>query len=139
MKKGFTLIEIIFVLVIIGILAGIALPKLGSQVKNANITKIKSEIIAIRNGINSKLNTSILADNAKCPDLEGSNDNLLFDNVTEGIKSSDQGIKWSKVDDTHYKLEFNGESTTFEYKNDLKDKCSFTCNSSDNLCKEINE
>lgn len=139
MKNGFTILELIFVIVIIGILAGIALPHLGSTVNTAEIVKAKSEIAAIRNGINSKMNTSILADNASCPALEGNNTNLYFDNVTKGIKPIDNGIRWTEINATTYKLSVDNESTTFNYNNNINDKCSFTCNSTDNLCKELND
>ncbi|NPA67789.1 MAG: prepilin-type N-terminal cleavage/methylation domain-containing protein [Chlorobi bacterium] len=138
MKKAFTLMEIIFVIVIIGILAGIAIPKLGGTVEQAGIVKIKSEIQAVRSGIHSKMSTSILADSASCPALEGSDNGKLFDNVTDGIPPSDtSGVVWVKNDDTNYTVSYNGKSTDFIYNNTISAKCSFKCDSSDDLCKEV--
>ena len=46
-RSGFTLIEIILVVVIIGILAGIAIPKMGGKTEKANISQAKSNIMAL--------------------------------------------------------------------------------------------
>ncbi len=39
MKKAFTMVELIFVIVILGILAAVAVPKMGSSKTKADISK----------------------------------------------------------------------------------------------------
>jgi len=45
MKKAFTMIELIFVIVILGILAGVAIPKLSATRSDAEVSKIAQNIM----------------------------------------------------------------------------------------------
>jgi general secretion pathway protein G len=53
MKKGFTLIELIFVIVIIGVLASIALPRFNDTRQKAISNTIKQDITTITRAIKS--------------------------------------------------------------------------------------
>lgn len=51
MKRAFTMVELIFVIVVIGILTAIAVPKLAVTRDDAIITKARSEVGAMRSAI----------------------------------------------------------------------------------------
>ena len=65
MKKAFTMIELVFVIVILGILAMVALPRLAGSKKDAEITRAKAEIAAIRSAIQTHRGANLLAQKGK--------------------------------------------------------------------------
>lgn len=63
-KNGFTMIELIFVVVVIGILSAIALPKFFGIQNSAQIANVQKQIQAIRTSIQSAHEQSVQDSNA---------------------------------------------------------------------------
>ena len=135
MKKSFTLLELIFVIVVIGILAGIAIPRLFSGIPDAEKAKVKTDVATIRAAISSKYGKLVMEGNDSCPDLEKSTtDNTLFENIlTYPIKKSSGNVKWDG-NGTDYNVTIDGAVITFEYNKSTESNCKFECKSGcDNL------
>ena len=60
MKNAFTMIELIFVIIVIGILSVVAVPKLAPLVGNAKDTKAKSTLASVRSAVSTERQKQIL-------------------------------------------------------------------------------
>ena len=125
MKKAFTLIELVFVIVILGILATVAIPKLIVTRDDAEIAKAKSQIAAVRSGIQLKRNEMILSGTQGYPaDLEDGTccfGGILSTRIEE--RKDDNSYGWKKENDG-YTINTNKEQVKFTYD---KDTGSFKC------------
>ncbi|MDD7322892.1 MAG: prepilin-type N-terminal cleavage/methylation domain-containing protein, partial [Campylobacter lanienae] len=121
MKKAFTMIELIFVIVVLGILAMVALPRLASSKEDAELTRVKAEIAAIRSAIQTHRGAKLLAQkgNGYPDDLK----TTTIEEITNGTKLSK---KYWSVNDSGNQLTVTiaGNTTTFTYD---KTKGSLTC------------
>jgi general secretion pathway protein G len=122
-KRAFSMIEIIFVIVVIGILATMALPKFAVTSDDATVEKGRSVVASIKMAISSYKSKQIAAGNygaiipTKLDDATANTDGQdLFKGsgftlLVESIKAkSAQSGGWSKDSDTQYKYWINNSS-----------------------------
>ena len=83
-KSGFTMIELIFVVVIIGILASIAIPRFAATRDDAVITKARNTVATIRNALAMERQKRILRGDFTPITAVGGTTNVFghFDNNT---------------------------------------------------------
>ena len=140
-KKGFSLIEIIFVLLVMSIIITLAVSKFGTAFDRTNISKIKSDIVKIREGINLYKNKMILKNESySFTNLdENNNNNELFNKILENpilAEEKSQATSWYKISNNKYKV-FLDSSNSIEF---IFDNINYTfdCNIQNTLCKELN-
>ncbi len=78
-KSAFTMIELIFVIVVLGILAAIAVPKMAATRDDAQITKGRSDISSIRSAIVTERQTRLIKGDSTFINQLHSSSTSLFD------------------------------------------------------------
>jgi len=122
-KKAFSMIELVFVIVILGILASVAIPKFAATRTDAEISKARADIASIRAAIVSERQSRLIkGDNSYMPKL--SNGSILFtgsdSNRTLLMYGISTGGTWANTATTAgtsdtYTFTLNGTTTTFTY------------------------
>jgi general secretion pathway protein G len=117
-KKAFTMVELVFVIVIIGILSAIAIPKLAATRDDAVIAKARATIASVRSSLNTERQKRILRGNfTPVGDLGDStyafsyfDSNTSHPVVGYPIKNcvAEEDGCWERVDAANYK--FHGPS-----------------------------
>lgn len=143
MKKAFSILEIIIVVVIISIILSFAITKFDLINENTNLTKLKADVALIQNGITNLKKQKVLKnDYNQIEKLDLALDNTanekLFSNVLQyPLKATNSHLKeegfWYKKSQNEYLYILNSSSEiSFELKNDF-----FTCIKPNNICKEL--
>ena len=155
--KAFTMIELVFVIVVLGILAGIAVPRLAATRDDATIAKMRGDIAAIRSGLSLVRSENMMRGVTTWPALEGSDNATLFDGVLQQpiYPMRDGGRNgWTLVRNGNdnatstYTATVAGKSTNFTYyptraskptsgANKDRNVGSFDCNHADDLCQSL--
>ncbi len=139
MKKSFSILEIIFIIVIISILTAIAIPKLFNNISNANIIKLRADVALIRDGIKIYLNNQLLSNESNSLDVLDNNNNSLFELIltTPIISNQNNSGNWSKSSLNTYHAWIDSTSNVeFIYDNNSN---SFDCDFTNDYCKELTQ
>ena len=131
MKKAFTIIELIFVIVALGILAMVALPRLASSKEDAEIARVKAEIAAIRSAIQTHRGANLLKQNSR-----GYPNDLTarrIEEITNGTKLSQKYWSVSEAGN-ELSVTIGDRTATFTYNNSTG---RLTCPNNNDLCRKI--
>lgn len=139
-KRAFSLIEMIFTIVIISILLAVSIPKLGNILSSSKLIEIKSDIVLIREAIIKYKNKMILKNKPYDLDVLDTDQENLFSKILPSpiIASSEKKIgAWSKIGSNRYKIFIdNQNSVDFIYKSS---DFSFDCDLKNIFCKELSQ
>ena len=61
MKKAFTMVELVFVIVVIGILSAVAIPRIAPIIESANNAKAKETLASVRSAVSTQRQKQILS------------------------------------------------------------------------------
>ena len=119
-KLAFTMIEMVFVIVVLGILASIAIPRLAATRTDAEITKGRADVSSIRSAIITERQSRLIkGDSSFIATGTGANqldDGGLFGGVlTYPIAASTGNSGWSSSASGTYVYKVGGVDTTFTY------------------------
>ena len=111
-KNGFTLIELIMVMIILGIMAAVAIPRYLDSISNAEQSAEDAVISAIRSGLKQYANNALFEEGrAVWPD----NPFEVLSDVPTGYNANDNGLE-DGIDQLDGVADEDGE-WTFDYGN----------------------
>jgi len=134
--KGFSIIEIVFSIMIISIIASIAIPKLWHTSLKTTYIKAKTDMIIIQNALKNYKNKNVLKNSDILLESLDDDENL-FSNILSKpfLENKNNTNSWSKESNSIYHFWINqNESIKFFYN---KNNHTFICEKSENNCKEI--
>ena len=127
MEKSFTMIELIFVIVIVGILASIAVPKMFATRDDAYIAKVRTDVSNIRSAIANLHTKNLMKGDASYPEaLDDAAKNTEGEELFDGndsighlldypIYSKQADGHWMKTGDTNYTVRVLNQDVKFNY------------------------
>jgi general secretion pathway protein G len=109
------MIELVFVIVVLGILAAIAIPRFAATRDDAQIAKGRSDVAAIRAGIVAERQSRLLTgDTAYITALEDAGEDLFSNVMQYGITAENKNGHWHKDNNT-YNFKVLNTDVPFEY------------------------
>jgi general secretion pathway protein G len=149
MRKAFTMIELVFVIAIIGILASVAVPRFASTRNDAQITAAKATLASVKSAMTTQRQLRILRGEFKpitslneaggAFSTFGDEDGELKDASNNAIPVLEGVIPTCATDETgcwasgtQYLMPGSGTAVDFTFANG-----QFNCDSTDENCKKL--
>ena len=119
-KNAFTMVELVFVIVVLGILAAVAVPRLAVTRDDAVISKGRSDVSAIRSAIITERQSRLIKGESKYISGTNLNNGGLFAGVlTYSVADSTDSGKWHKVSQSDaknvYSYKVGSTAVSFTY------------------------
>jgi general secretion pathway protein G len=147
MKNAFTMLELIFVIVILGILSAIAIPKLAATRDDAQIAKGRSDIASIRSAIVTERQSRLIQGQSSWISELSQNTTTLFDGnsttnrlLMYGISAGTGSGHWQSTNGSNYTFRVQDISVAFTYDSTTG---IFTCSTTagttaqNDMCKTL--
>ncbi len=157
-RNAFTIIELIFVIVVLGILAAVAIPRMGSNMEHAQVAKAQGDVAALRAAIASARQKMLVTGSNAYPTaldhLAGAsaNGDPLFDHngtatmviLTYPLYSNVSSGNWRKTANNTYAFKVIDTDVLFTYVSSGVNGGRFDCHGSNagaalDYCKKITE
>ena len=135
-RKAFTMLELTFVIVIIGVLSAVAIPKFAGTRNDATIAKAKTTIASVRGAISTLRQKNILK--GTFSDLNASDIGNNFSNLLEyGVEAcTTAGCEGWETAADGITFTFHGPGNDVVYKYQNK---KLKCTSSAAVCKKYGD
>ncbi len=148
-RTAFTMLELVFVIVVIGILAAIAAPRLAASRDDAQVAKGRSDVAAIRSAIISERQIRLLRGGSNYisrldQGVDTGENVVIFDNngtptstiLMYGITTKNANGHWMKTGNTTYTYQILNDPVEFTY---VDANGTFNCDHTEANCKLLTE
>jgi len=136
LKKAFTMIELVFVIVVIGILASVAIPRLAATRDDAEIAKARVVVASIRNALAMERQKRVLRGDFTAITAVGSGSNV-FDKFSADKDGNQADVleyaMASSTDSGHWSI--NGAGTEYTFNQNSMVNPIFVISSGKFVCK----
>ena len=136
-KSAFTMIELVFVIVIIGILASVAIPRFAATRDDAEITKARVMVASIRNALSMERQKRILRGNFDTIKSVGGATTGVFGNFDDN-NSQAMVLEYAEFNSSssgHWSVSGTGITTEYTFHQNSMTNPIFIINNGRFVCK----